>query len=162
MAFGTGADGRPLLASGGEDRMVLLWDPATGDPVGAPLRGHTGWVQSVAFGAGADGQPLLASGGRDEIVQLWDPATGDPVGAPLQGHVGGVQSVAFGAGVDGQPVLASGANDGTVRVWDPATGVTIVTVLRRTAVVAVAMQNTHLAVVDREGVSVIQIMDGTR
>ena len=45
-----GADGRPLLASAGGDGTVRLWDPATGAPVGEPLRGHTGPVSAVAFG----------------------------------------------------------------------------------------------------------------
>jgi NB-ARC domain/WD domain, G-beta repeat/TIR domain/APAF-1 helical domain len=60
-------DGR-LLASSGADRMVRLWDPATGQPT-ATLKGHTGEVSSVAFSP--DGR-LLASGGADRTVRLWD------------------------------------------------------------------------------------------
>ena len=37
VAFGAGAGGRLLLASGGGDGIVRLWDPATGAPVGDPL-----------------------------------------------------------------------------------------------------------------------------
>jgi hypothetical protein len=122
VAFGVGADGRPLLASGGSDKAVRLWDPATGDPVGDPLLGHRGPVRSVAFGAGADGRPLLASGGDDGAVRLWDPATGDPVGDPVASHSGWVNGVAFGVGADGRPLLASGGSDDVVRLWDPATG----------------------------------------
>ena len=101
---------------------MRLWDPATGAPVGQPLKGHTSSVESVAFGAGAGGQPLLASAGWDRTVRLWDPATGARVGQPLTGHTGWVQSVAFGAGAGGQPLLASAGWDRTVRLWDPATG----------------------------------------
>jgi WD40 repeat protein len=121
VAFGAGADGRPLLASASRDRTVRLWDPATGDPVGDPLRGHTGRVTAAAFGVGADSRPLLASATYDGRVRLWDPTSGDPVGDPLQ-HTGWVTAVAFGVGADGRPLLASASHDETVRLWDPTTG----------------------------------------
>jgi hypothetical protein len=103
-------DGR-LLASGSRDRMVRLWDPATGEQRGV-LTGHTDWVWSVAFSP--DGR-LLASGSRDGTVRLWDPATGEQRGV-LTGHTDMVCSVAFSP--DGR-LLASGSRDGTVRLWDP-------------------------------------------
>ena len=65
VAFGADADGRPAAGCGDTAGTVRLWDPATGDPVGAPLYGHTGRVTAVAFGSDADGRPLLASGDSD-------------------------------------------------------------------------------------------------
>jgi WD40 repeat protein len=73
-------DGRTLLASGGNDKTVRLWDPTTGELVGTPLTGHTDIVQAVAAVSLPDGSTLLASGGDDGTVRLWDPTTGAPVG----------------------------------------------------------------------------------
>ena len=123
VAFGTGPDGRLLLASGGGDGTVRVWDPATGAAGGRPLTGHTGAVRAVAFGTGPDGRLLLASGGDDRTVRLWDLVTGAPVGDPLTGHSGAVTAVAFGTGA-GRAAAAGlrQRGDGTVRLWDPVTG----------------------------------------
>ncbi|MFJ8916642.1 WD40 repeat domain-containing serine/threonine protein kinase [Amycolatopsis sp. NPDC102389] len=108
-------DGK-LLASGGGDKTVQLWNPATGQPIGRPLVGHTKQVLAVAFSP--DGR-LLASGSADKTVRLWNPATGQAVGEPLTEHLGPwVRVVAFRP--DGR-LLATGG-DRTIRLWDPATG----------------------------------------
>jgi WD40 repeat protein len=62
------ADGT-LLASGGADHKVELWDMATRQGLGAPFAGHTGTVRSLSFSQ--DGR-LLASGGEDGNLLLWD------------------------------------------------------------------------------------------
>src|SRR5206468_570627 len=85
-----------LLATAGADGTVRLWNPATGQPVGAPLHASAQWgVFGVAFSP--DGK-LLASAGGDGTVRLWNPATGRPVGKTIQtsiGPIGGHGAVAF-------------------------------------------------------------------
>ncbi len=84
-------DGRRIV-SGSYDRTLRLWDAATGQPIEAPLTGHTDVVRSVAFSP--DGRRIV-SGSNDRTVRLWDAATGRPIGQPLIGHEGHVTSVAF-------------------------------------------------------------------
>ena len=88
-----------------------MWDPDTGQPVGAPLTGHTDAVTGVAFSP--DGT-RITSASADNTVRLWDPTTGQPVGAPLTGHTDPVWSVAFSP--DGTRI-ASASEDKTVRLW---------------------------------------------
>jgi WD40 repeat protein len=102
-------DGR-LLASGGEDQMVRLWDADDGTPL-ACLRGHKQWVSALAFAP--DGS-RLASGSWDGTVRLWEVPGGAAV-ACLDGHAAEVTGVAFTP--DGGQV-ASSSLDRTVRLWD--------------------------------------------
>ena len=113
-------DGR-LLASGGDDKTVRLWDPATGEHR-RTLTGHTGGrltsgVLSMAFSP--DGRLLASGGGGDSTVRLWDPATGEHR-RTLTGHTDTIFCVAFSP--DGR-LLASCGRDKTVRLWAfPLTG----------------------------------------
>ena len=106
-------DGR-LLASGGLDRTVRLWDASSGRLL-ATLQSHAGLVCGVALSA--DGR-LLASGNFDGTVELWQVPDGQPL-ATLTGHTGPVYGVALSA--DGK-LLASGGLDGTVPLWDVSSG----------------------------------------
>jgi hypothetical protein len=107
---------RRILASGGYDRTVILWDPQSRQPIGEPFKGHDAGVSSVAFSP--DGR-TLASGSGDSTVILWDPQTRQQIGEPLRGHdvLGdvGVSSVAFSP--NGR-VLASGSGDNIIILWD--------------------------------------------
>ncbi len=62
-------DGR-TLASGDDDKTIILWDLE--QEIGQRLTGHEGTVWSVAFSP--DGKKL-ASGSADKTIILWDLAT---------------------------------------------------------------------------------------
>lgn len=98
------------IASGGADRTVRLWDPATGKVL-RTLYGQKGVVYGVAFSP--DGVHL-ASVGEDRSVRLWDVATGREL-ANFHGHTNHVFAVAFHP--DGRRIL-SGGFGGLVKVWD--------------------------------------------
>jgi guanine nucleotide-binding protein subunit beta-2-like 1 protein len=89
------------------------------------LKGHAGWVTSLA--APADNNDVLLSASRDRTVLVWDikrDAARQVTGVPrrsLQGHSNFVQDVVISS--DGQFAL-SGSWDNTLRLWEIATGQT--------------------------------------
>lgn len=68
------ADGT-LLAIGGRDNTIRLWDVATQE-FSQTLQGHSGWITRVAFSS--DGE-LLLSASHDDTALLWDIETGEIV-----------------------------------------------------------------------------------
>ena len=128
-AFGTLSDGTPLVATGGGDSVIRLWDPAT-MTLRAPLPGHTSPVVALAFGTLPDGTTLLAAGDDSSIVRLWNVGN-MTVHAELPAHRGGVKNLCFGLLPNGTVLLATGDKGvmedglyrrGMVRFWDPVTG----------------------------------------
>ena len=72
-----------LLASAGRDSCVHIWDAITGNLL-KTLRGHTGWIQSVAFSP--DGRQVLSgSECNDGLICVWDMSTGDLCIDPFAG-----------------------------------------------------------------------------
>ena len=64
-----------LVATGGQDSIVRLWDTATRQPVGTPVNVDGSYLYSVAFSP--DGR-LIAAGSDMGTVRVWDVATGRP------------------------------------------------------------------------------------
>ncbi|MFE3765460.1 hypothetical protein ACFXPI_27290 [Streptomyces sp. NPDC059104] len=129
VAFRPGP-GPGLLAAGGADGSVRLWDLADpGHPSahGQPLTGAAGPVFALAFTA--DGA-RLAAGSQDRSTRVWDvPAPGagpdapDVIGgapAAPDGPASYVNAVAYGP--DGQ-WLATASADNQVRLYDARTRV---------------------------------------
>jgi WD40 repeat protein/transcriptional regulator with XRE-family HTH domain len=114
---------RTLLAAAYGDGYVRLWNPVTGQPVGAPLPVDTGSGGSVYVVAFSPDGKLLATGDANGTVRLWNPATQRAVGAPLRADPGGwVIGIAFSP--DGK-LLATADTDGYLRLWDVATHRTV-------------------------------------
>ena len=111
-------DGRTLLASGGDDTTVRIWDVRTGQQH-RTLEGHRHRVRSICVFT-LDGRTWLATAAEDCTVRIWDPRTGRQEQI-FDGHRRRVRSVCAFT-VDGRVLLASASADRTVRIWNLHTG----------------------------------------
>jgi WD40 repeat protein len=110
-----GPDGRTLVTA--EDaRTLRLWDPATGRPVGVPIR-HEAGRGLVRFSP--DGRLLFVNtrpSGAEHAGRLYDTATGQPLGQPL-GNLEQAWAITFSP--DGR-TLRLPTLEGTNQLWDLA------------------------------------------
>jgi serine/threonine protein kinase len=106
-----------VLASGGLDHVIYLWDTITWETRG-PLEGSPGDVSGLAFAP--DGRRLasVTSANDDCRVRVWDVAAGRPAGT-LGPAADGMWAVAYSP--DGRTV-ACGGFDRTLYLMDAATG----------------------------------------
>ena len=103
------SDGK-LLASGGPDNTIRVWNVVTGVQK-QTLIGHAYKVYCVAF---SPNSTTLVSGHTDGTIHLWDANTGQ-YKRMLSGHTDIVTDLVFSP--DGK-TLASGSQDCSVLLWD--------------------------------------------
>ncbi|AWI28447.1 hypothetical protein DDW44_06320 [Streptomyces tirandamycinicus] len=111
-------DGTPLLASGGRDGVVRLWNLEDRGELVASFTGHRGWVFALCT-VRVSGRELLASAGRDHTVRLWDPSDGRLVRAIDTGRGRGWIFALCQVRTGGRTLIAAGHGNGTVLVWNP-------------------------------------------
>jgi WD40 repeat protein len=90
-----------------------VWNAATGDPIGKPMR-HAKKVNFAAFSP--DGA-LVVTASDDATAQVWDAATGLAIGKPMR-QSDAIRNAAFSP--DGKWIV-TGSLDHTAQVWDAAT-----------------------------------------
>jgi len=119
-----------MLATGGEDELVRLWDVVSAKEV-AVLEGHQVAIRSLAFSP--DGKTLASGAGKSLVgpqgeLRLWDVAGRKEIRRfqPTEGDLYDVYCVAFSSG--GRTLASASAPDNPkskpskVRLWDVATG----------------------------------------
>lgn len=112
------AGDRTLVAVGGSDGSVWLWDPETGELVRV-LDGH-GAVGAVCAVELAQGRTLVAAGFANGAVRLWDPDSGELV-RTLRGPRGWVYGICAVPLAGGRTLMACRSHR-RVCLCDPETG----------------------------------------
>jgi WD40 repeat protein/serine/threonine protein kinase len=101
-----------ILATGGDDGIIRLWDTSSGANIREILGCEPGY-QIRALAWSPDGK-WLASAGSDKLGIVWNPATAEKV-RTLTGHTASVVALAWSPDIDR---LATASFDGEVRIWD--------------------------------------------
>ncbi|RWS11220.1 Pleiotropic regulator 1-like protein [Dinothrombium tinctorium] len=105
--------GNEWFASGSNDRIIKIWDLASGK-LKLSLTGHISGVRGLAI---SSRQPYLFSCGEDKTVKCWD-LEYNKVIRHYHGHLSGVYCIAIHPTID---ILITGGRDSCARVWDMRT-----------------------------------------
>ena len=81
------------------------------EPAVITLKGHEGWVTTVAF---SPDDKWIVSGGEDKTIRIWDSHTGKQIRV-FEGHSAALSSVAVCP--DGKKIV-SGGRDLTLKIWN--------------------------------------------
>ncbi len=105
-----------VIVTGGRDRTLHVWDADSGAPVGPPMSGHQGSINSIQFTS--DGKRVVTAS-NDATIRVWDIDKREQIGSHFFGHQGNVTSVAISA--DDKRIVSGGV-DYSVRMWHTDTG----------------------------------------
>jgi WD40 repeat protein len=100
-----------ILASGGEDRSIRLWDTKAWNCLQV-LPGHAWQVSSLAF---ISNGAVLLSGSWDKTVKFWQIATGMEFDM-LNGHIDSVTCLVIDPN---EQQIFTGSRDRSIKVWQP-------------------------------------------
>ncbi|MFD6397654.1 hypothetical protein [Nocardia sp. NPDC060249] len=105
--------GRQFVCVGGEDRVVSIWDLASGTVV-STLAGHSEWIRDNRFVTVGEVEYVVTAS-TDGSLRLWEWQTGRCC-AIMSGHREWVRAV-LPTVIDGEQLIVSGGDDGIVRLW---------------------------------------------
>ncbi|KAK2186974.1 hypothetical protein NP493_183g04024 [Ridgeia piscesae] len=121
--------GNEWFATGASDRVIKIWDLATGN-LKLSLTGHVSTVRGLVV---SPRQPYLFSAGEDKQVKCWD-LEYNKVIRHYHGHLSAVYAMDLHPTID---VLVTCGRDATARVWDMRTKAQIHALTGHTNTVAV-------------------------
>ncbi|KAF7588735.1 WD domain protein [Aspergillus hancockii] len=100
-----------MIATGGADGAVKVWDTLTGRLVHT-FEGHLAGISTISWSPDA---VIIASGSDDKTIRLWNVHTGKAHSIPFVGHHNYVYQIAFSPKGN---MLVSGSYDEAVFLWD--------------------------------------------
>jgi ribosome biogenesis protein len=108
------AQGSRLVAFGGAERAVRIWDPRAKGPEGQisvkNYLSHKEWVSAISWCPGSEHH--LATGSYDGTIKVWDTRAGVPLGTVEAAHEGKVLALDWFA----PTAIASGGSDCKLKV----------------------------------------------